>query len=45
MAPNTEAIKEKLQGELPSKIIGVIEHHIRMVNVPVSNIIHHGSES
>ena len=44
MAQDTEPIK-KLQSELSNKIVGAIEHHIRMVDVAMSNLIQHASKS
>ena len=41
MAEDAETIKYPSDGELLRNIVGVIEHHIGMVEVPMPNLSHH----
>ena len=44
MAENTEAIEDVLDGQVPWDVVGVIEHHIGVLEVPMTNLRMHSTE-
>ena len=44
MAENTKTIKDPLDGQLPWDVIGAVEHHIRVLEVPMTNLREHPTE-
>ena len=44
MAENVEVIKDPFDGQLPWDVVGAIEHHIRMLEVPMTNLREHPTE-
>ena len=44
MAENAEAVENPLDGQLPWDVIGAIEHHIGVLEVPMTNLQEHPAE-
>lgn len=44
MMKNTDAIKDSFNGELPGNVTGTIQHHIRVLEVSMTNLLYHSTE-
>ena len=44
MAKNPEAVEDPLDGQLPRDIVGVVEHHIEILEVPVTDLWEYPTE-
>ena len=44
MAENAEAVEDALDGQLPWNVVGAIEHHIGVLEVPMTNLWEHPTE-
>ena len=44
MAKNPEAVEDPPDGQLPRDVVGVVEHHIGMMEVPMSNLRENSTE-
>ena len=45
MVEYAEAIEDPFDGQLPRDIVGTVEHHIGVVEVPVMDLREHPTES
>ena len=45
MTKNAEAVKNALDGQLPWDVVGAIEHHIGVLEVPMTNLREHPTEA
>ena len=44
MTKNPETVEDPLDGQLPRDVVGVIEHHIRVLEVSMTNLREHPIE-